>query len=207
MSIKGRPFFNAPPISRRMRKALMNSKRWAVSLFNGVEDDGVDPLKLVAKEGKMLVEVDAKRSKLWDIHRRNAVYRVLLWAAATGRISDVIGAPPTDTWIDSSVEGREQDLRVKRSKEEPFGISGLPPLQQQHLDKETAAVAQQMLIWMLASVCNHGPVGFMMELPAPLQTLPNGDTHSPWNSSFGRLSEPWEAFVPCLSTRVPVVIM
>ncbi|CAE7355869.1 RE2, partial [Symbiodinium sp. KB8] len=187
---QGETYLKALPISRRTRKALMNSKRWVVSLFNGVDDSGEDPLKLVAKEGKMLVEVDAKHSKLWDIHRHNAVYRVLLWAAATGRISDVIGAPPTDTWIDSSVEGREQDLRVKRSKNEPFGISGLPPLQQQHLDKETAAFAKQMLIWMLASVCNAGPVGFMMELPAPLQTLSDGKNLYPSPLEL----ELWKAF-------------
>ncbi|OLP97454.1 Copia protein [Symbiodinium microadriaticum] len=187
---QGETYLKALPISRRTRKALMNSKRWVVSLFNGVDYSGEDPLKLVAKEGKMLVEVDAKLSKLWDIHRHNAVYRVLLWAAATGRISDVIGAPPTDTWIDSSVEGREQDLRLKRSKNEPFGISGLPPLQQQYLDRETAAFAKQMLIWMLASVCNAGPVGFMMELPAPLQTLPDGKNLYPSPLEL----ELWKAF-------------
>ncbi|OLP89029.1 Copia protein [Symbiodinium microadriaticum] len=187
---QGETYLKALPISRRTRKALMNSKRWVVSLFNGVDNSGEDPLKLVAKEGKMLVEVDAKHSKLWDIHRHNAVYRVLLWAAATGRISDVIGAPPTDTWIDSSVEGREQDLRMKRSKNEPFGISGLPPLQQQYLDRETAAFAKQMLIWMLASVCNAGPVGFMMELPAPLQTLSDGKNLYPSPLEL----ELWKAF-------------
>ena len=176
---KGETYLKALPIPRRMRKPLMNSRKWVVTLFMGEEDLGHDPLKLVAKEGKMLLEVDVKRAKLWDIHRHNAVYQVLLWAAATGRVSDVIGSPLADTWINSSVEGREQCFRSRKTMEEPYGPKGLPPLQQQHLDKETANMAKQMLIWMIASVCAKGPVEFLLELPAALPHLHDEESLHP----------------------------
>ena len=129
-----------------------------MSSFNGeenakndplkLENAKNDPLKLVSQAGKVLLEVDVRKSKLWDINRHNAVYQMLLWAAATGKISDVIGSPPTETWINAVSEGKAGYPLVKRTLEEPHGIEGLPPLQQQHLNRETAAMAKQMFFFM-----------------------------------------------------------
>ena len=54
------------------------------------EMDAKDPFKMVPMAGKILLEVDLKYSKLRDIHMNAGVYRLLLWAAASGKISDVV---------------------------------------------------------------------------------------------------------------------
>ena len=162
---KGDTYLKALPITRRMRKSLMASKKWVVS-FN-VEDarEKDDPLKIVYKNGKVLLEVNNRKSKSWDIHRRNAVYQALLWAAADGRISDVVCSPAHVTWLSSSPTSRVEAAIPRRTENEPYGVKSLSPLQRQRLDRETAEIAKHMMLWMIASLCGRGPVGFLMELP------------------------------------------
>ncbi|CAE7677994.1 GIP, partial [Symbiodinium sp. KB8] len=162
---KGDAYLKVLPITRRMRKSLMASRKWVVSFNVENAKEKEDPLKLIHREGKVLLEVNSKDSKLWDIHRRNAVYQMLLWAAADGRISDVICSPSYTTWVASPSTPEMENVGSKRSEEEPYGIKDLPPLQRQRVDRETSEIAKQLLVWMVASLRARGPVGFLLELP------------------------------------------
>ena len=181
----GMKYLKDLPIARRTRKSLMNSRSWVVSLYGG-DSASVDPFKLVPAAGKTLLEIDIKNSRMWDVHRGRGVYRLLLWAAATGRVSDVIASQPDKSWTTSL----EPTRTPWRSDEEPFGKAILKPLQRQRALQDTAKVAQQMLIWMLATLKGRGNVGFLLELPS-------GSLENYYEEQLGATlwgSEMWRAF-------------
>ena len=91
----------------------MRSTAWVLHLYAGDGDDSDGHFGVIPKGGKIILEVDSKALKLWDIHRKGGVYRMLLWAAAKPKITDVIGSPTafymayldgadTGTWVLSS---------------------------------------------------------------------------------------------------------
>ena len=168
---KGEQYLKSLPITRR---PLLASKEWEINLQVEDGDDNPDPFSVIPKCGKIVLNVNVKKSKLWDLSRLSAAYQMLLWAA-TGRVSDVLGSPKTETWINSASERRTSATSPKRSQAEPHGLHSLPPLQQQHVDQETAAIAKQMLLWILASAHAGGPVGLMVELPADEERLREDD--------------------------------
>ena len=181
----GMKYLKDLPIARRTRKSLMNSRSWVVSLYGG-DSASVDPFKLVPAAGKILLEIDVKNSRMWDVHRGLGVYRLLLWAAATGRVSDVIASQPDKSWTTSL----EPTRTPWRSDEEPYGRTILKPLQKQRALQDTAKVAQQMLIWMLATLKGRGNVGFLLELPS-------GPLEAYYEEQLGATlwgSEMWRAF-------------
>ena len=187
---KGEKYLKALPITRRHRRALMVSRKWVVNLQVDQVGGNKDPFQMIPQCGKVVLNVNPAQSKLWDLNRPSAVYQALLWAAATGRISDVLGSPTNETWINSSSERRGPSSYPKRTQSEPHGRHELPPLQRQQLDQETAVIAKQMLLWSLASMSGKGPVGFMMELPADEERLRECDPHhvSVWELEL------WKAF-------------
>ena len=54
-------------------------------LYAGDGADASDPLKVVNKHGRVLLEVDVVSSRLWDMNLPGGVYRLLLWGAAAGK--------------------------------------------------------------------------------------------------------------------------
>ena len=184
---KGEAYLKALPLTRRARKAMLASRKWVVSLYLDENHNNHDPLRLIPKEGKVLLEVNVANSRLWDLHKCNAAYQLLLWAAATGRISDVVGSPPRATWTTASGGNRNVNYYKNRTPTDPYGNRCLPPLQQQRVHRETAYAVKQMLIWMLASVGARGPVGFIMEMD------PEKDCLNTEDASFWDL-ELWKAF-------------
>ena len=187
---KGEVYLKARPLTRRARKAMLASRKWVVSLYLDENHNHHDPLRLIPKDGKVLLEVNVANSRLWDLHRCNAAYQLLLWAAATGRISDVVGTPPKATWTTASGENRNVNYYKNRTPTDPYGNRCLPPLQQQRVHRETAYAAKQMLIWMLASIGARGPVGFIMEMDAEndLQAPEGTEDVSFWDLEL------WKAF-------------
>ena len=157
----GMKYLKMLPLTRRNRKSLLNSRSWVISLYGG-ESTSSDPLKLVPVAGKILLEIDVKNSKLWDVHRGGGVYQLMLWAAASGRVSDVIASQPEKSWTTSL----DPTSSPWRSEDDPYGKTILKPLQRRRALQDTAKVAQQMLIWMLATMRGRGNVGFLMELPS-----------------------------------------
>ena len=121
-----------------------------------------DPSEVVPRKGKVILEVNMKSSRLWDLNRPGGVYQLLLWAASEGRITDVVGSPPHDTWPTARTPLRGPKSYPRRTTAEPYGRDGLPPLQQQRLNEETSYVAKQLMLWMVAMVSGNGNVGFLM---------------------------------------------
>ncbi|CAE7306674.1 GIP, partial [Symbiodinium sp. CCMP2456] len=92
----GRQMMKALPLKRSARRGLLRSYRWAIHLGSH-PTRASDPISLWSdSKGMQLLQVDiqAKGGKGWDMTRRNSVWRVLLWAAATGRIALILSSPP-----------------------------------------------------------------------------------------------------------------
>ena len=126
---KGEVYLKALPLTRRMRRLMMSSRKWVVDLNVGKAEEKEDPFSVISRNGKVLVEVNYEKSKLRDLHKRGAVYQMLLWAASSGRISDVIGCPANDTWVNEATPEELRAATPKRTDEEPFGLKDMPPLQ------------------------------------------------------------------------------
>eukprot|EP00439_Symbiodinium_sp_Y106_P048300 s3792_g6.t1 len=185
----GLEYLKCLPITRRMRKALMNSPNWVVTFYLGDTEQN-HPLKMVTQGGKILLEIDMKYSKQWDIHATAGVYRLLLWGAVRGKITDIISSLPERTWPTSQTPRRGVDSYHLRTKASPFGREDLLPHQRQQIWTETASALKPMLLWMIATMANKGLVGFLMEMHADPEWLHQGD--SPF-ATFWK-SEEWKAF-------------
>ncbi|OLP85824.1 hypothetical protein AK812_SmicGene33144 [Symbiodinium microadriaticum] len=185
---QGLAYLKKLPLTRRKRKLLMASNQWVVVFNQKVSAGHGEPFQVVAKKGKVVLEVDPMCSKLWDINRREGVYQMLLWAAAKGKITDVIGSAPAGTWTTTMTPERGPDSLPWRTKAYPYGHDGLPPLKQQQLNNETAATVKQMMIWMVATLSGKGNVGFLMEQPAFNEDLddPDPGTASLWSTEMWR---------------------
>ena len=120
----------ALPLKRALRRRMLQA-RWAVHFFSGV---GPHPeATMVESENVVLVNIDVRVSKAWDIHR-DEVFRALLWAAGRGQIEGVYGGPPRHsdslsfvtqrmmlTWMVAECSSRKEHLR------EPFFALEMPP--------------------------------------------------------------------------------
>ncbi|CAE7934645.1 RE1, partial [Symbiodinium sp. KB8] len=167
----GESYLKALPLSRRKRRALVASRSWVVYLFSGVDRYKNDPFDAIPTAGKVVLEIDKDASKLWDLNRKDGVYQLLLWAACTGRIADIISSPPHSSWPTSQTPKYGPEAYAMRSSDEPYGIKDLAVFQRQRVDEETAHVAKQLVVWMLAQMCGKRNVGFLLETPATQQRL------------------------------------
>ena len=94
-------YLKAIPCSRQRRKRMMTMP-WVLHLYAG-DGKGPDPVFKVMESSRVVVEIDIARSLACDMFKVSGVYRCLLWAAATGRLDGVIGAPPARTEADSQL--------------------------------------------------------------------------------------------------------
>ncbi|CAE7446981.1 RE1 [Symbiodinium sp. CCMP2592] len=186
----GLKYMKGLPLTRRKRKLMMASNRWVVNMFPGKDAETINPLDVVSKAGKVMITVDVLNSKLWNIHAPMGVYRLLLWAAVTGRITDIVANPPHQTWPTSAMPRRGEESYPKRSKDHPYGLPQLPEHQQQQLDLETAAIVKPMLLWILATMSNRGVVGFLLTTPADEERHRECD---PQHATFWH-TEAWKSF-------------
>ena len=184
----GEKYLKALPLTRRKRRSLLASRSWVVNLFSGNGELADDPFDALTREGKVVLNVDKLKSKYWDLHREKGVYQLLLWAAATGRISDIISAPPCQTWPVTSTPLRGPEAYPYRTVTEPYGIKDLTTAQARNTDLETATVAKQMILWLLAQVSSPREVGFLIELPADCERLrgDRGIKASLWTTEMWR---------------------
>ena len=87
------------PLKRAARRSLLESPRWAVHLCSG-SHCGSEPLSNWARErGLAFLQVDLRQpgGKGWDLSRQVGIWKVLLWAAAQGRVAAVLSSPPSGT--------------------------------------------------------------------------------------------------------------
>ena len=145
---------------------------------------------MIQMGGKTVLEVDLEFSRLWDFHMASGVYRLLLWAASKGKISDIVSSLPDRTWHTAQTPRWGPQSCPMRTKMEPYGRKDLNPLQLQQAHRETACVAKQMLVWLIATMAGKGNVGFLMELHS------DPEWHHEGESSYSTLwkTELWKAF-------------
>ena len=162
----GKAYLKQLPLSRRERRRLLASNAWVVHLYAGEPSAKDDPLKAVNLAGKVLLEVDVCNSRLWDLHRPHGVYQLLLWAASCGKIDDIIGGPPCRTYSALLHRPREGYPQPARSSAFPYGLPTLDPRRRAMVDKDTALVAKQLVVWNLAQLARGDDVvGFFLEHP------------------------------------------
>ena len=186
----GERYLKNLPISRRKRRALMCSRSWVVNSFSGDATYENDPFDAIPRAGKVVLDIDLSKSKLWNVHREGGIYQLLLWAASEGRVSDIIGSPPHGTWPTSMAPTREPDSYPVRTTLQPYGMKDLLTLKKQKVDDETACVAKQLLVWFIAQMNGQRDVGFLMEFPADCERLRECDPirASVWTT------EMWKSF-------------
>ena len=180
-----------PGWSRRYRRRLKASKNWIVHLFAG--EGTWDPLPITPQRDEVVVTVDVRAGKAQDI-RKGPIWDVLVWAARTGRIAHVIGAPPRVSFLPNPSRGIPQN-------EAYFTDLGLhnPTLRSagepnQRSIRELSLVGRMLILHALATagreVYRHNrhlasEVGFVMEHPQYSQapTVSGGSLlHSVWES-------------------------
>ena len=181
----GEDYLKQLPINRRRRRTLLSSRDWVVKLFTGKTEENGGFEKMITRGGKVLLEVDVANSRAFDINGMAPIYKLLLWAAAKGKISDIIGSPPETTWT-TTASSLESRFSPSRNKDHPYGVPDLPPLLQQKLDVDTACVAKQLVLWMCAMLKGKRNVGFVVEFPADIEGEP--DLLSFWKT------EMWKSF-------------
>ncbi|CAE7753847.1 RE1 [Symbiodinium sp. CCMP2592] len=186
----GERYLKDLPLSKRRRRALMRSSSWVIHLHAGDGDGEKGPFNVISRGGKMVLEIDAKASKQWDLHRKEGAYRMLLWAAAQGKITDVTGTPPHTTWPTSMAPTRGPGSYPMRTTTSPYGQQPLQPLQQHRVDQETASIAKQLVVWMIASAKGRGEVGFFMDMSQDPEKL---RADQPVQASFWS-TEMWKSF-------------
>ena len=179
------------PLTRRKRRMLMASKDWVVRLYRGTAEEGDHFEKTVSRGGKVLLDVDIQDSKMMDINGATPVYQLLLWAAAKGKIADIIGSPPETTWTTSLTPTRGKEGIHQRTEDYPFGVPKLPLLQQQRIDLDTSCAAKQLLLWLCAMMKGQKNVGFAMEFPADV--FPMREEEEERYLSFWK-TEMWKSF-------------
>ena len=186
----GEKYMKALPLSRRRRRLLLASRDWTVRLCMGAEEENDEFVKIVNRNGRVSLDVDVINSKMWDINGPSPIYKLLIWAAAKGKISDVLGRQPESTWTTSMHPTRGAQSWHQRTKDYPYGIPGLSVLQQHRLDKDLACAIKQLLIWTFASIKGQRNVGFLLEFPADVVPMREGegDYLSFWKT------EEWKAF-------------
>ena len=168
---QGESYVKALPLPRKKRRSLITSRNWVVSLFISKGDSQHDPFDVIPRAGKTTLEIDMSESRLWGVHREAGVYQLLLWAASTGRISDVVSTPPCRTWHTSATPLHGPDSYPMRTKQLPNGVEDLTVSQKQRVVSEMACAAKTMIVWMLAQMCGQRNVGFIMEYPATSEKI------------------------------------
>ena len=101
------------PWSRRKRRTLFQSHNWNLHLFAGPTgrnhgSSTAAKLSSVESTGPK-VDVDIRDSNLMDVARPDGVYKVLLWAAANGRLRTIIGGPPRRSYLALDPERRAKE--------------------------------------------------------------------------------------------------
>ena len=113
------------PWSRAKRKALFQSDNWVLHLFAGEERSGEAKRRATMKGSfwnealsgdEVMVEVDVTSSRGLDLLQRDGVFRVLAWAALSGKIKSVIGGPPRQTFPTASQKYDVGSQHVKETQ-------------------------------------------------------------------------------------------
>ena len=118
----GWKLLKSAPWSRAKRKQMYQSDGWVVHLFAGDEKTSDSKAQSIMRTSfwqqalsgsEVLVEVDITATRSMDLNKQDGIFRVLAWAALTGRIKAVIGGPPRQAIPTPSQGARSQDQYIK----------------------------------------------------------------------------------------------
>ena len=101
------------------------------------------PHEQVTKDGQVFLESDISRSKAWGLNQRASVYRALIWAACSGRISSLIGGPPC-RWSILRSRPMEGFPCPERDAQHLYGLDELSPKERVKVNQDT----KHLWIWM-----------------------------------------------------------
>ena len=129
------------PLNRATRRTLLQTKRWLVHLCSGpeVKEDPISSFCEKRGVAQLNVDLRQKGGKGWDLNQRNGVWRLLLWAAASGRIAAILASPPNPKGKEATVL-RVQDMflwslaSVANGQGVPYLCSGVCQ-QEEHREK------------------------------------------------------------------------
>ena len=169
----GKTLLKALPLKRAARRALFSADRWAVHLCSGPGATD-NPLAHWCDEQSIpLLQVDlrAKGGKGWDLTKADGVWKVLLWAAATGKIAVIMSSPPT--LREGSVEGIHLQGMILWSVSSVARGRGIPLVAEEAGVQEE--VNERFASWSGANrlVLNQGSLG--AEYLRPMKVLTNLD--------------------------------
>ena len=118
----GWKLLKSAPWSRAKRKQMYQSDGWVVHLFAGDEKTSDSKAQSIMRSSfwqqalsgsEVLVEVDVTATRSMDLNKQDGIFRVLAWAALSGRIKAVIGGPPRQAIPTPSQGARSQDQYIK----------------------------------------------------------------------------------------------
>ena len=78
-------------LSRPQRRKLWSARRWVIHLYAG--SPGHHEIFYLDDGGTVVLELDLHRCKAHDL-LRNSTWRLVMWAAMSGRVEAVVGGPP-----------------------------------------------------------------------------------------------------------------
>ncbi|CAE7303293.1 GIP, partial [Symbiodinium sp. CCMP2456] len=106
------------PWPRAKRKQMYQSDGWVVHLFAGDEKTSDSKTQAIMRKSfwqqalsgsEVLVEVDITATRSMDLNKQDNIFKLLAWAALSGRIKAVIGGPPRQMIPTPSQGARSQD--------------------------------------------------------------------------------------------------
>ena len=185
---KGWDILKRLPVSRARRRTLLTSRQWVVSLCSGASN-GTDPIKQWCQENSLEyvgVDVLERGGRGWDLTAEQGVWSVLLWAAATGRVTAVMSSPPYQTWKPT------EDAKGTRTLDDPWGSCDMNC----QVFKETLMTLQDMVLWSIFSVARGRAIPYLKEIPAsqPGKRVGPGIRMSPeqfWDTKVWSSFENW----------------
>ena len=106
---EGKQLLKALPLKRAERRRLLQSEKWWVHLCSGPErpDDPIKEWCELRGIVPLYVDLRQKGGKGWDLTKRNGVWKLLLWAACTGRVAGILASPPSDLRGEKRVLGTQ----------------------------------------------------------------------------------------------------
>ena len=78
-------------LSRPQRRKLWSAKRWVIHLYAGAP--GNHEMFYLDDAGTVVLELDLQRCRAHDL-LRSSTWRLVMWAAMSGRIEAIVGGPP-----------------------------------------------------------------------------------------------------------------
>ncbi|OLP97725.1 Copia protein [Symbiodinium microadriaticum] len=140
----GWELLKALPFNRRVRKRIHQSYDWLLHLSSSPADSSLK--RMCCDRQVELVELGGTRGNLVS----PSVWKVLCWAAFTGRVAGVVADAPMKTWGVLKVE--DSKVVRLRSSQHPWGEPGITTTLQAKVDDDVLTALQPMWLWTVASL-------------------------------------------------------